>query len=149
MVLPLSILQYTAPMRRRENLLIILSLLLLISSFSTVVDAVHHMKRAPIHWVNRRSDSRPLQVFNNCEDIIYPAIQTQAGTEPSSNGFKLSPGASKSLSVSADWQGRVWARTNCTFNLAGTTAASGVGPACLTGDCGGTVNCQGAVSGTL
>ena len=107
--------------------------------------AVHHMKRAPVHWVNRRDDGKPLRVTNNCEDDIYPGIQSQAGDGPESNGFHLAPGDSKSQTVSADWQGRVWARTNCSFNSDGTAAASGSGKACLTGDCGGTIACLGTV----
>jgi hypothetical protein len=55
--------------------------------------------------------------------------------------FKLSPGSNQTVHVSDDWQGRVWGRTNCTFDGSGN--ASGNGPACTTGDCGGVVQCQG------
>lgn len=105
--------------------------------------AVHHMKR---NLVSRQSSgsSTPLVISNNCGETIYPGIVTQSGTGPSSQGFELSPGQNKSQTVSADWQGRVWGRTNCTFNSAGT--AQGGGSACGTGDCGGTVNCMATVS---
>ncbi|KAL8939798.1 MAG: hypothetical protein Q9211_002585 [Gyalolechia sp. 1 TL-2023] len=102
------------------------------------------MKRGPLAWVNRRADNRPLVVTNQCREIIYPGIGTQAGTGPSTQGFQLTPGQSRDLTVSADWQGRVWGRTNCSFNAAGTApSSSGTGVACGTGDCGGTVNCRG------
>ena len=107
--------------------------------------AIHHMKREPLHWVSPRNSDVTIQVTNNCGDDIYPAITTQAGSGPPSSGFHLGPGESNSQSVSSNWQGRVWARTNCSFNADGTAPADGIpGSACLTGDCGGTVACLGA-----
>ena len=108
--------------------------------------ALHHMQLPPVHWVNRRDSSVPLTVTNRCGDDIYPGIQTQGGTAPPSSGFLLKPGASRSQMVGADWNGRVWARTNCSFNAKGTASAHGAGPACDTGDCGGTVACPSTVS---
>ncbi|KAL8962946.1 MAG: hypothetical protein Q9193_000721 [Seirophora villosa] len=102
------------------------------------------MNRGSLAWVNRRADNRPLVVSNQCKETIYPGIGTQAGTAPATQGFQLTAGQSRSLTVSADWQGRVWGRTNCSFNAAGTApASSGTGVACGTGDCGGTVSCRG------
>jgi hypothetical protein len=96
-------------------------------------------------YVNRRDDTRPLKITNSCPETIYPGIATQAGTL-GNGGFELSSGSSQTLDVSADWQGRVWGRTNCSFNAQGTGAAnngySGGGSACLTGDCNGVVNCK-------
>lgn len=114
--------------------------------FLACVNGVHHMQRGPLAWVNRRADNRPLVIRNQCRETVYPGIGTQAGTGPATQGFQLTPGQSRSLEVSADWQGRVWGRTNCSFNAAGTApASSGTGVACGTGDCGGTVNCRGTV----
>ena len=108
------------------------------------VNPNHHMSKPPIHWVNKRDASLPLRVTNYCDQDIYPAVQTQAGTGPPTIGFRLKPGEGKFQSVSADWQGRVWARTNCSFNAQGTAQANGApGYACSTGDCGGTVHCPG------
>ncbi|KAL8903821.1 MAG: hypothetical protein Q9207_003681 [Kuettlingeria erythrocarpa] len=102
------------------------------------------MERGSLAWVNRRADNRPLVVSNQCKETIWPGVGTQAGTGPATQGFQLTPGQSRSLTVSADWQGRVWGRTNCSFNAAGTApASSGTGVACGTGDCGGTINCRG------
>ncbi|MCJ1308902.1 hypothetical protein MMC25_002557 [Agyrium rufum] len=118
--------------------------------------AIHHMKRAPIAWVSERGTMRPLTVTNQCPETIYPAIATQAGTPPSTQGFRLDPGDTNELMVGADWQGRVWGRTNCSFNSDGTGASNnggnnGGGSACGTGDCNGIVNCQvtGASPATL
>lgn len=121
-------------------------------SANSGVHAVHHMKRAPLQYVNRRDDNRPLKVSNTCPDVIYPGIATQAGTGPSQSGFKLNSGDSQTLTVSADWQGRVWGRTNCSFNPAGTGPGNnggnnGGGSACFTGDCGGVLNCMVTVCG--
>ena len=121
--------------------------LILVSANLPSTFAIHHMKRAPVHWVNKRDSSVPLMVTNQCAETIYPGIQTQAGTGPSQSGFLLNTGDSQNLAVSADWQGRVWGRTNCSFNSDGTAPANGQpGQACLTGDCGGTVACNGTVS---
>ena len=107
-------------------------------------NAIHHMKRKIEARQNNGGSNTPLIVSNNCGDTIYPGIVTQAGTGPSSQGFELMSGQNKSQMVSSDWQGRIWGRTNCTFNSQGR-ALSG-GSACGTGDCGGTVNCMATVS---
>ena len=96
--------------------------------------------------IGKRADGKPLRVTNQCEEVIHPAISTQAGSGPGTNGFALGSGDSRSLTVSADWQGRVWGRTNCSFNADGTGASNrggqdGSGRACGTGDCNGMLNC--------
>jgi Thaumatin family len=79
-----------------------------------------------------------LVVTNQCSDTVWPAVGTQAGQGPSDEGFELAAGDSKNLSVSPDWNGRVWARTNCTFDGAGAGT-------CGTGDCGGNLTCTATV----
>ena len=123
--------------------------LVLLSTLPTL-DAMHHMKSPPPVYINRRTDNRPLQITNQCPEVIYPAIGTQAGTAPEVQGFRLDLGETRKLSVSADWQGRVWGRTNCSFNADGTGPSNtggnnGGGSACSTGDCGGIVDCRGTV----
>ncbi|KAI1002857.1 hypothetical protein K3495_g5344 [Podosphaera aphanis] len=91
-------------------------------------------------------DGLPLEIINTCPETIWPAIGTQAGTGPGTGGFELSPGDTKSLAIGSNWQGRIWGRTNCSFNAAGTGASNvmgnnGGGAACWTGDCGGLLNC--------
>ena len=138
--------------QRRLNPLQSLRLFIILAwLLPTTTYAVHHMKRDPVSWVATRDTSnKPLVVTNKCSETIYPAILTQSGTGPGTTGFKLASGGSQNLTVSADWQGRVWGRTNCSFNSAGTApdhagGVNGNGAACLTGDCGGTVQCQLAV----
>lgn len=129
--------------------------LLMLSSVPTTT-AANHMQLFSVplrsHATADSDDATiTLRVVNNCTDDIYPGILTQGGTAPETNGFLLNPGASKTQYVSPDWQGRVWGRTNCSFNDNGTAPAvygqyNGTGKACLTGDCGGTVACAGTVS---
>lgn len=93
------------------------------------------------------NNNSPLVITNNCGEDIYPGITTQAGDGPSQTGFKLSPGSTNNLTVSEDWQGRVWGRTNCSFNNGGTGPSNNSpGKACGTGDCNGVLNCQVTVS---
>lgn len=95
-----------------------------------------------------KRDSLPLKISNLCDTPIWPGIGTQAGTGAGTGGFKLDPQESKDLMVSADWQGRVWGRTNCSFNVAGNGPANPAlgGASCDTGDCAGVLDCVMTVS---
>ena len=124
---------------------------LMILCLAAAANGVHHMKRAPLNYVLQRDETVPLVVKNLCSENIYPGIVTQSGTAPSSGGFELTTGSTKNLTVGQDWQGRVWGRTNCSFNAQGTApnnngGLNGGGKACTTGDCGGIVNCKATVS---
>ncbi|CAP67621.1 uncharacterized protein PODANS_1_15140 [Podospora anserina S mat+] len=117
-----------------------------ITSSSAQVTELDHNNLTPI----------PLLVTNNCAETIWPGIATQNGIGPGTGGFELGPGASRQMYVSPDWQGRVWGRTNCSFNADGTgpsnlNGVNGAGAACLTGDCFAQLDCQftGAVPVTL
>lgn len=108
--------------------------------------AKHHLSEPAIHLASRQNSELPLVVTSYCSETIYPAILTQSGHGPAISGFKLNPGQSVPQNVSADWRGRVWGRTNCTFNDDGSLPMSGQGGAvCSSGDCGAFVQCQGAV----
>ncbi|KAF2222679.1 thaumatin family-domain-containing protein [Elsinoe ampelina] len=107
-------------------------------AWSVIANAEHHMKRK-VEIRQGGSTSVPLVVTNRCAQTIYPGFVTQGGTGPGSQGFELRPGTNRRQTVSTDWQGRIWGRTNCSFNAQGNSA--GGGPACSTGDCGGTINC--------
>ena len=109
-------------------------------------DAIHHMKRPPMHYVEQQGDARPLTITNQCPEAIWPAIGTQAGTPPSTQGFMLGVGETMNLMVGAGWQGRVWGRTNCSFDAQGTGPGNtgglnGGGQSCVTGDCNGLLDC--------
>ena len=99
----------------------------------------------------RKRDGSGVQlvISNQCKEPLWPAMETQAGTGSGTGGFFLAPGTSRSLTVSGDWQGRVWGRTNCSFNAAGTAATSGGGAACTTGDCNGKLSCAGSVRSSV
>lgn len=95
---------------------------------------------------SKRESSIPIVVTNLCTETIWPAFASQAGTGPGTGGFELTSGSTKNLTVGGDWQGRVWGRTNCTFNADGSGASNlngnnGAGAACVTGDCNGVLNC--------
>ncbi|KAF3764990.1 Osmotin, thaumatin-like protein [Cryphonectria parasitica EP155] len=76
----------------------------------------------------------PLQIYNKCPDTLWPAIYTASGTGPDTGGFELTAGSNQSLEVSSNWDGRVWARTNCTSSGDGLLD-------CQTGSCQGQMNC--------
>lgn len=120
--------------------------LLFCSEIRPVTGAHHMSMKAPRKLIRRKLDITPLLVTNNCPNDIWPGISTQSGNGPKTTGFKLSPGETKNQTVSEDWQGRVWGRTNCTFNSDGTGPASGGGKACYSGDCNGILNCKVGVS---
>ena len=102
---------------------------------ASLVAGVHHMAvKAPRKLNRRKLDITPLLVTNNCPDNIWPGISTQTGNGPGQTGFKLAPGETKNQTVSEDWQGRVWGRTNCSFNDDGTGSANGGGRACYSGE---------------
>lgn len=110
-----------------------LSSLLLLLAAATSLEAGRH---------NATGDTGiPIKITNFCPATIWPALATQEGRGPSTHGFELAPKSSKELSVSQDWQGRVWARTNCSFNADGTAAHDGGRKACDTGDCDGVLDC--------
>ena len=123
------------------------TIFLLLSGFP-LADGLHHMAtKAPRKTLQRRKEPiTPLLVTNRCPQDIWPGISTQSGDGPSETGFRLEPGESKNQTVSEDWQGRVWGRTNCTFNNDGTGPAEGRGKACTSGDCNGILNCAVGVS---
>lgn len=94
--------------------------------------------------LQRRSGNLPLIITSFCSETIWPGILTQSGLPPALSGFALDPGVSKRLEVSHDWQGRVWARTNCTFRSDhDDNPLLSSGRACFTGDCGPYVQCKG------
>lgn len=113
--------------------------LCLLFTVATNVNGLHHMQRKITSRQNS-GGTTPLVVSNNCGQTIYPGVITQAGTGPAKTGFMLQPGANLSQTVSEDWQGRVWGRSNCTFN--GQGVSNGGGKTCGSGDCNGALSCK-------
>ena len=85
-------------------------------------------------------NNRSITIINSCSTDIWPALLTTNNTGPYMNGFYLPSQKSVQLWVSFDWTGRIWARTNCSFNESTNT-----GP-CFTGSCANVLNCS--VSGS-
>lgn len=72
-------------------------------------------------------------VTNNCNRTIWVGIVASPGKDlPDEGGFALEPTARRPITVSSDWVGRIWGRTNCNEN--GT---------CETGDCEKGIQCNG------
>ncbi|KAH6854850.1 hypothetical protein B0I37DRAFT_41133 [Chaetomium sp. MPI-CAGE-AT-0009] len=59
--------------------------------------------------VDTPNDSTPIQftIVNGCGEPIWPGIVTQNGIGPAAGGYKLTPGTSRKMFVSADWAGRI------------------------------------------
>ncbi|KAK7320185.1 hypothetical protein RJT34_04921 [Clitoria ternatea] len=77
-------------------------------------------------------------LYNKCPYPVWPGIQPGSGKPVlARGGFKLPPNKSYSLQLPALWSGRFWGRHGCAFD------ASGRGR-CATGDCGGSLFCNGA-----
>ncbi|KAL3499378.1 hypothetical protein ACH5RR_038471 [Cinchona calisaya] len=68
------------------------------------------------------------EIQNNCPYTVWAAAVPGGGQ-------RLDTGLTWTLDVSTSSNpGRIWARTNCTFNVTGTSS-------CQTGDCGGVLRC--------
>lgn len=105
------------------------------------VQALHHMSiKPPTSLYRRQSSGTQLVVTNTCESTIWPGLLTQSGNGPPVNGFALTSGGQRTFTVSENWQGRIWGRTNCSFNGAGTSSTP-----CGTGHCGDGISCTGTV----
>jgi hypothetical protein len=133
------------PLRRRLSLF---TIVLLTTAVAASHDILHKSPSQilPRIVAPRTTNNIPLKITNNCAENIWPALASQAGTGPNTGGFQLKPGTSNSLLVGGDWQGRVWGRTNCSFNADGSGASNingnnGGGQACQTGDCNGVESC--------
>lgn len=124
-------------------------LVLLLLGLMLRCTAEHHMKQTTPKRQSSVQDT-PMVIANWCDDDIYPALFTQGGGGPNPHGMLLQPGENQTVYVGDDWQGRVWARTNCSFDDSGQ-AQGGSGSACSTGDCGGALQCEiaGAPPATL
>ncbi|KAJ0095980.1 hypothetical protein Patl1_17243 [Pistacia atlantica] len=84
------------------------------------------------------TDAAVFTVQNKCKETIWPGIVTGEGRpQLNSGGLTLNPGQFVHINAPTGWSGRFWARTGCTFD------PSGKGK-CITGDCGGVLNCAGA-----
>lgn len=72
---------------------------------------------------------RTITFINECTYNAWPASTISDTTSNTISGFELSVGQQKTVSITSTWNGRIWARTGCTFDSAGNGH-------CDTGDCG-------------
>ncbi|AAF78382.1 T10O22.21 [Arabidopsis thaliana] len=76
--------------------------------------------------------------YNKCKHPVWPGIQPSAGQNLlAGGGFKLPANKAHSLQLPPLWSGRFWGRHGCTFDRSGRGH-------CATGDCGGSLSCNGA-----
>ncbi|KAI3828623.1 hypothetical protein L1987_02730 [Smallanthus sonchifolius] len=81
-----------------------------------------------------RASGTTITVVNDCGFTVWPGISGSPVFDIT--GFELTEGNSHSFQTPANWSGRLWGRTGCTFN------GSGHG-SCKIGDCGsGEMECN-------
>jgi hypothetical protein len=82
---------------------------------------------------------------NAVQQTIWVAAAEQTATPAlATTGWVLPAGRSLTITVPDHWNGRIWGRTGCVFDAAGTGH-------CQTGDCGGRFQCgqYGTIPATL
>lgn len=84
------------------------------------------------------TDAAVFTLENRCTTTIWPGILAGAGHPQLMNGgLVLSPGQTININATTGWSGRVWGRTECSFDQYGRGN-------CATGDCGsGMEQCAG------
>ncbi|GKF67950.1 G-type lectin S-receptor-like serine/threonine-protein kinase, partial [Tanacetum coccineum] len=75
-----------------------------------------------------------ITIVNDCGFTVWPGISSSPVLNVT--GFELAKGTSQDFQVPGNWSGSIWGRTGCTFD------GSGHG-SCVTGDCGGKMECNG------
>lgn len=89
-----------------------------------------------LHGSHAGAHMATLTVKNNCPYTIWPATLTSGGPQLLT-GFVLAPKASRSINTPRPWEGRIWARTDCSTSSGRFT--------CATANCGtNQVACNGA-----
>jgi hypothetical protein len=81
--------------------------------------------------------ARVFTIINHCKTTIWPAVSP--GDSFDGGGFALRPGRSVVFTAPVGWSGRIWGRTDCSFDGGGNGS-------CATGACGTSLKC-GAASG--
>ncbi|KAL6655836.1 hypothetical protein ACP70R_006662 [Stipagrostis hirtigluma subsp. patula] len=71
-------------------------------------------------------------IVNQCKTTIWPAAFP--GESFGGGGFELRPGQSRVFTVKGGWSGRIWGRTDCSFDKSGNGS-------CATGACGSSLKC--------
>ena len=83
-------------------------------------------------------DAAVFTLQNNCGNTVWPGIQGGEGKAPlMDGGLRLRSGENVNISAPEGWSGRFWGRSLCSFDQSGRGT-------CITGDCGGKLQCSGA-----
>ncbi|KAM3240162.1 hypothetical protein ACQJBY_053698 [Aegilops geniculata] len=80
----------------------------------------------------RAEAARMFTIINKCEATVWPAVTP--GGSFGGGGFELKTGQSAVFTAPPAWSGRIWGRTDCAFDQAGTGK-------CGTGACGAALKC--------
>ncbi|KAI6683502.1 hypothetical protein NL676_029415 [Syzygium grande] len=84
-----------------------------------------------------KASATTITFLNRCKHPVWPGIQPGAGKPVlARGGFTLLPNRASTIRLPALWSGRFWGRHGCTFDAAGRGR-------CATGDCGGSLQCNG------
>ncbi|KAL6844239.1 hypothetical protein ACP4OV_025912 [Aristida adscensionis] len=76
--------------------------------------------------------ARVFTIVNECKTTIWPGASP--GDSFGGGGFALRPGQSMVFNAPVGWSGRIWGRTDCTFDAGGNGS-------CSTGACGTALKC--------
>ncbi|KAE9458543.1 hypothetical protein C3L33_09545, partial [Rhododendron williamsianum] len=91
-----------------------------------------------VFFLGPRVSATVFTLENNCSYTIWAGTLCGNGVGVlGDGGFALAPGASTQFPAPTGWSGRFWARTSCNFDGSGNGA-------CVTGDCGGSLQCTGS-----
>ena len=71
-------------------------------------------------------------IINQCKTVIWPAVTP--GESFGGGGFALRPRQSMVFTAPVGWSGRIWGRTDCSFDASGNGS-------CATGSCGSSLRC--------
>uniref|UniRef100_A0A453NE10 Uncharacterized protein n=6 Tax=Triticinae TaxID=1648030 RepID=A0A453NE10_AEGTS len=66
----------------------------------------------------RAESARMFTIINKCEATVWPAVTP--GDSFGGGGFELKTGQSAVFTAPPAWSGRIWGRTDCAFDQAGT-----------------------------
>lgn len=109
------------------------------------MDTYSHLKLAAVITLlagfsaSAQSHWKTLNLVNKCTVPIWPGLASNAGFPVvGKGGLFLQPGQKAKVVAPWSWQGRVWARTGCSFDPSGSGT-------CLTGDCAGKLECNGSI----
>jgi len=104
-------------------------------SCSHPVDPVETVDLVEIISITEEVPQHKVSFQNKCKESIW--IGSVGGTGHTSlgnGGWKMEAGSSSSMTVPQGWSGRIWPRTNCSFNDKGHCPTEGV-DCCSSGSC--------------